>query len=77
MVALGTTAPEESLRIPVNAPVDDDWLQSEGTNSTENKNSSAQLKLKMPPDESLRPEEVAGVVDWIRHGAPWPAHAGI
>jgi mono/diheme cytochrome c family protein len=31
--------------------------------------------LKMPPDESLRPEEVAGVVDWIRHGAPWPAEA--
>ena len=27
-------------------------------------------ELKMPPDESLRPEEVAGVVDWIRHGAP-------
>jgi mono/diheme cytochrome c family protein len=32
-------------------------------------------ELKMPPDESLRPEEVAGVVDWIRHGAPWPAEA--
>ncbi len=32
-------------------------------------------ELKMPPDESLRPEEVAGVVDWIRHGAPWPADA--
>ena len=32
-------------------------------------------ELKMPPDESLRPEEVAGVVDWIRHGLPWPADA--
>src|ERR1700722_475176 len=28
-------------------------------------------KSKTPPDESLRPEEVAVVVDWIRHGAPW------
>jgi mono/diheme cytochrome c family protein len=32
-------------------------------------------ELKMPPDESLRAEEVAGVVDWIRHGAPWPVEA--
>jgi mono/diheme cytochrome c family protein len=32
-------------------------------------------ELKMPPDESLKPEEVAGLADWIRHGAPWPAEA--
>jgi mono/diheme cytochrome c family protein len=32
-------------------------------------------ELKMPPDESLRPDEVAGVVDWIRRGARWPAEA--
>jgi hypothetical protein len=31
--------------------------------------------LKMPPDESLRPEEVAGLVEWIRRGAPWPAES--
>ena len=31
--------------------------------------------LKMPPDESLKPDEVAGLVEWIRHGAAWPAEA--
>jgi len=31
--------------------------------------------LKMPPDESLKPDEVAGLVEWIRHGATWPAEA--
>ncbi len=34
-----------------------------------------QGELKMPPDETLRPEEVAGLVEWIRHGAPWPAES--
>ena len=29
--------------------------------------------LKMPPDEPLRPDEVAGLVEWIRQGARWPA----
>jgi mono/diheme cytochrome c family protein len=28
--------------------------------------------LKMPPDVALKPEEVAALVEWIRHGAPWP-----
>ena len=32
-------------------------------------------ELKMPPDEPLRPEEVTALVEWIRHGAPWPAEA--
>jgi hypothetical protein len=32
-------------------------------------------ELKMPPDEPLRPEEMAGLVEWIRHGAPWPAES--
>jgi hypothetical protein len=27
-VAFGTTAPEESLTVPVNAPVEDDWAGS-------------------------------------------------
>jgi mono/diheme cytochrome c family protein len=32
-------------------------------------------ELKMPPDDSLKPEEVAGLVEWIRQGAPWPAES--
>jgi Protein of unknown function (DUF1553)/Protein of unknown function (DUF1549)/Planctomycete cytochrome C len=30
-------------------------------------------ELKMPPDEALSPEEIAGLVEWVRQGAPWPA----
>ena len=33
-------------------------------------------ELKMPPDESLKPEEIAELVEWIRHGAAWPVEAG-
>jgi Protein of unknown function (DUF1553)/Protein of unknown function (DUF1549)/Planctomycete cytochrome C len=32
-------------------------------------------ELKMPPDEPLRPDEVAGLVEWIRQGARWPAES--
>ncbi len=32
-------------------------------------------ELKMPPDDSLKPEEVAGLVEWIRQGALWPAES--
>jgi hypothetical protein len=31
--------------------------------------------LKMPPDDSLRNDEVAGLVEWVRQGAPWPAES--
>jgi hypothetical protein len=31
--------------------------------------------LKMPPDEPLSPEEIAGLSEWIRLGAPWPAES--
>ena len=31
--------------------------------------------LKMPPDVSLRPDEVAGLVEWIRQGAKWPVES--
>ncbi len=29
----------------------------------------------MPPDVSLRPDEVAGLVEWIRQGAKWPVES--
>ena len=32
-------------------------------------------ELKMPPDEPLRPDEVAGLVEWIRQGAQWPTES--
>jgi mono/diheme cytochrome c family protein len=32
-------------------------------------------ELKMPPGETLRPDEVAGLVEWIRQGAHWPAES--
>jgi mono/diheme cytochrome c family protein len=31
--------------------------------------------LKMPPDDTLRPDEVAGLVEWVRQGAQWPAES--
>jgi hypothetical protein len=45
-VALGTTAPEESLKVPVKAPVAAVWLKSDGASIIEHKIRATQLATK-------------------------------
>jgi hypothetical protein len=42
-VAFGTTAPEESRSVPVNAPVAGVWLKSDGANISEQKTNAKQV----------------------------------
>jgi hypothetical protein len=46
-VAFATEAPEESFTVPVNAPVADDWLKSDGANNVEKQIRTAQLNTNM------------------------------
>jgi hypothetical protein len=46
-VTLGTTAQEESLTVPVSAPVAAVWLKSDGTTITEQITSTKQLTIKI------------------------------
>ncbi|MGD0906171.1 MAG: hypothetical protein ABSA96_01210 [Candidatus Acidiferrales bacterium] len=57
-VAFGTDAPEESLTVPTKAPVEDDWLNSNGANNVEKQIRTTQLNTTIRHRE--RGEAIVG-----------------
>jgi hypothetical protein len=60
-VAFGTEAPEESRTVPINAPVEEDWLNSAGAKTVEKQSRTTQLNRKMRGPE----REKAIIGTWI------------
>jgi uncharacterized membrane protein YhhN len=53
-VAFGTTAPEESFKVPDNAPVEADWLKSDGLSVIEQISSANNPTTNMWPCTRLQ-----------------------
>ena len=51
-VAFGTTAPEVSFSVPVNAPVEADWLNSDGASIMEQRTKAKHSHHKMRPSQA-------------------------